>query len=362
MRHFEKRTQAQYIYLAKKLLSREKRHKIGAYLVMSMRKLANDKYEGHEQRFGSPWSALCAGGLTRQMWVLKKPFGNKRRGDKVFSKAKYEYMLSQGAEFRLVRFPKDNKTKEALSLMAERVSVIHHDCQFGFIHERDCVKSAERHSYAKSLYLLDFENAFDQVTHLEVENIFKEVFLVNEVEANKLADLCCYNGHLYQGNPMAPALFNIRALECAERLDRLMKANGGVCTIYADDVTISHPWWGHFSKGFQRTILRIIHECGLEVNEKKCKLARVSPRKIGHYDITGLAIDFDEIGLPYVRPLKRKQTLKKARFIDYLRSIGIEYSLELTKNGDRKDLMQVARGLYIWGYRRGELEKPQLTL
>ena len=358
----EKRKEALHIKQAMKLLPREQRHHIGAVLVSILREMSNSKYKGHEARFASPWSALCAGGFTRQMWVFKKPFGTYKRGDKVMNKAKYEHLLSLGASFRQVRFPKDKIVKKGLKKMAKEIAVIHHDIQFGFVPQRDCVESATRHAYAQSVYLLDFENAFDQVTQSEVKEIFEKVFLVNRVEAGMLSELCCYKGHLYQGNPLAPALFNIRALECVDRLDRLAKANGAICTVYADDVTISSAWWSHFSKGFQKTVIRIIHECGLEVNEKKCKVAKVSPRKIGHYDITGLTIDFDEAtGIPYVRPLKRRRTLRKAQYLHYLGTVTDGFSCELSKDGARKDLACVEAGLRNWAKRKGELGKPQLT-
>ena len=84
----EKRKEALYIKQAMKLLPREQRHHIGAVLVSILREMSNSKYKGHEARFASPWSALCAGGFTRQMWVFKKPFGAYKRGDKVMNKAK----------------------------------------------------------------------------------------------------------------------------------------------------------------------------------------------------------------------------------------------------------------------------------
>lgn len=353
----------QHIRIARKMLTREQRHGMGAALVSIYREVAQARYQGHEKRFQSPHSALCAGGLTRQMWVLKRPFGNMRRGDKVLRRALHDHMVEQGAEFRSIRFPKDAAVKAALAKMARVIAPLHHDVQYGFVPQRDCVQSAALHGNARTVYLIDFENAFDQVRQVEVEQILEKVFLVNRQDSARIAQLCCHEGHLYQGNPMAPALFNVRALWCADRLARLCEANGAVCTIYADDVTISHARWSHFSKGFQRTALRIVRECGLSVNGSKCKVAQVSPRKIGHYDITGLTVDFDPAtGSPYVRPLHRRRVLSKAQYMRYLQSQGILFSSETAKDGTLKDLEAVESGLRNWAKRKGKPPGTQLAL
>lgn len=365
MPHFDKvvRHSDQHIRIARKMLTREQRHGMGAALVSIYRDVAQARYQGHEERFQSPFSALCAGGLTRQMWVLKRPFGNMRRGDKVLRRALRDHMAEQGAEFRSIRFPKDAAVKAALAKMARVIAPLHHDVQFGFVPQRDCVQSAALHGNARTVYLIDFENAFDQVGQVEVEQILEKVFLVNRQDSVHIAQLCCHDGHLYQGNPMAPALFNVRALWCVDRLARLCEANGAVCTVYADDVTISHARWSHFSKGFQRTALRIIRECGLSVNDSKCKVAQVSPRKIGHYDITGLTVDFDPAtGRPYVRPLHRRRVLSKAQYLKYLQSQGILFSSETAKDGTLKDLEAVESGLRNWAKRKGKPPGTQLAL
>ena len=154
---------------------------------------------------------------------------------------------------------------------------------------------------------------------------------------------------------MAPVLFNIRALWMVERLHRLCEANRCVLSVYADDITISSERWDHFSHGFRKTVYRIIRECGLKVNPSKCKVRAVSPRKIGHHDITGLTVDYDpDTGVPYVRPLHRRLVLKKADYLKRVRESGAEFSNELARDGARKQLCMVENGLRLWAQRKGE--------
>lgn len=351
-----------HIRYAQQQFPRELRHSIGAKMVRILRTLLDEVDSQRSPRYGSAMSSLHAGGLTREMWVLKKPFRGMRRGEKVASRKRFEALEREGAEFRRVRFPRNPSVKRALSKMAKWMADVHHDDQFGFVPSRDCVGSAQRHAYARTVFLLDIENAFDQISQREVEEILHRVFLINRREAGQIAILSCHNFRLYQGSPIAPVIFNIRAMWMTERLHRLARSTGMNLSVYADDLTLSHNQWRYMGRGLQRTVYRIIRECGLKVNEGKCKVCQVSPLKIGHYDITGLTVDFDENGLPYVRPLHRKRTWDKAEYIGYLRAKGIIFSNELTKKGERKELTMVEKGLRGWAERRGSPTEPQLML
>lgn len=348
-----------HIQIARRLASPSERWSMGAAMVNEMRELLARPYPS---RYASPWAALEAGGLVRTFWVAKRPAGGLRRGHKVFSKAARTHYEAMGATFREVRCPKRKCVKDALKRMARRIE-IHHEAQYGFVSQRDCIQSAERHANARTVYMLDIENAFDQIGEAEVVEMLRKVYRLKHAWAREIARLCCVDGHLYQGNPMAPALFNVRALWMAERLSRLCQSVGAQVTIYADDITISHARWGHFSKGFQRTVRRIISECGLKVNPEKCKVRRVSPLKVGSFDITGLAIDYDALGIPHVRPMHRRRTRKKANYLRRLEAQGIERTRELAKDGSYKSIRAVADGLENWAEKTSEpRENPQLTL
>lgn len=361
-----------HVVVANRLLSRSERWAMGAMLVNRLQRLADERTRALKGK-SKGMAAINKGGLTRRFWVVKKPGDSGlRKGSKVFSRALHDELEAKGATFRNITTPAYKSEREALSDMAKAIGSLHHPAQYGFVPQRDCVESAARHVNAKTLFLLDFENAFDQVTKAEVEDILHRVFLINARTARNIAELCVttYEGedplrkHLYQGNPMPPALFNVRALWAVERLSRLCDKHGLTLTVYADDVCISSDTWDHFTKGFQRTVYRIIRECGLQVNEAKCKVVRVDARKLGHYDITGLTVDFDpETGVPYVRPLHRRRVLKKADHIAFLRSRGIELSLEERKDGGLKSLEDVERGLRLWAERQPDSgDYPQVRL
>lgn len=301
-------------------------------------------------------AALKRGGTVRSMWVCKDSVAGHRRGDKVLNRALKEHLEGQGMRFREVSYPADRRVKASLARMAKALAPFHHQSQYGFVPKRDCVLSASRHKFAKTVYLLDIENAFDQISEWELHDILTKGFLLNSRDAWAVCTISCKDGHLYQGSPIAPAVFNIRALWMVERLERLCQATGCMLSVYADDLTISSETWDHFSSGFRKTVLRIIRECGLKVNEAKCKVRRIDPRRIGSCDITGLAVDYDpDTGVPFVRPLHKRQVIRKANYIQYLRvHRGIEFSNELARDGTLKDLAAVEDGLRGWAKRKGQ--------
>lgn len=349
-----------HIPTAKQLMSRNARWAIGALLHNELHRFLSEKESGQVKGL----AALRRGGLVKTMWVLKNDVPGMHRGEQVHRRAMKEHLEAEcGARFRTVRFPREKAARRTLKRMARAMSPLHHPVQFGFVPKRDCVQSAAQHADARTVYLLDIENAFDQVTQGEVVEILRRVFILNHLDALMISEMTCHKGRLYQGSPIAPAIFNIRAMWMCERLGRLCRANGCTVTVYADDITISTPHWGHFSQGFQRTVRRIIRECGLVVNADKCKVRAVSPRKIGHYDITGLTVDFDEVyGTPYVRPLHRKRTEKKAAFFERLHEMGITTSRERARDGAEKGCLMIAQGLRCWAERSEKPPDRQLSL
>lgn len=359
---------------ANRLLPRTQRWVCGAAIVNAYDRLVDARQKANKGKVHG-WAALNRGGLTRRFWVVKRPGDSGlRKGAKVFRKRLVRELEARGATFRNITTPSNQDIRDALSTMARFVAEVHHPDQYGFVAQRDCVESAAKHVNARTLFLVDIENAFDQVTRPEVEDILHRVFLIKRAKARLISELCVttYEGedplakHLYQGNPMAPALFNVRALRAVERLHRLCAGHGLTLTVYADDICISSDTWDHFTKRFQRAVYAIIRECGLRVNPDKCKVVRVDARKVGHYDITGLTVDFDpHTGVPYVRPLHRRRVLAKARYISYLRSRGIELSLEERRDGGYKSLVDVERGLTLWAERQpdpGEYPQARLPL
>lgn len=348
--------------VAKGICSEGERWHMGAQLVTILRNLLEARERAHKG-YAKGMAALRRGGTVRTMWVAKNEACGLRRGSKVTRRSDMMDLAGSGVRFREVHYPSNPDLKKALKEMAQVISGLHHQVQYGFVPKRDCVASAHQHRFARVVLLLDIQDAFDQVTEAQVVMILRKVFRINRLEAEWIAELCCYNGHLYQGNPMAPVLFNLRALWLAERLLRLCQANGLALTMYADDICISSNSWEYVSRRFIRTVRRICSECGLEVNADKVKVHRVSPYKTGSFDITGLVIDWDEEERPYVRPIHRKRTYKLADYLEYLRMRGIEQSRELNKLGQPKSLAMVENGLRLWAERKSEpFEDEQLAI
>jgi len=299
-----------------------------------------------------PFISLHRGGLTKSFHVVKEAEGY-RRGEKILDPELAQRIMEEGGRLRPIRCPRSSLVHNALKAMAQAID-LHHEAQFGFIKDRNCVEGAFLHRKAKSVLTIDILDAFEQVTEREVRYILKHILDVNRIMATMIADLTCYQGRLYQGSPLAPALFNIRSLHAAERLTRLAAANGLICTIYADDITISSDKWSYFTRSFIKTVIRILAEEGLRVNKDKIHVTHQDPRTVGLTDITGLTIDYDDNGQPFVRPIHRGKYTKKAAYLKYLYdTYGIEYSRECARDGTDKALVSVYQGLQNWS----EVEK-----
>lgn len=298
------------------------------------------------RQWDRPYRRLFMGGVTSHFWVVKQAPG-LRKGAKVFRPADAEQILEAGGRLRNIRTPRNRDLRDALK-QAARYLVVHHPIQYGFVEGRNCAQAASVHANARVVLTMDIESAFEQVTEDDVVDILHRLYDLNLDSARKMAEVSCWHRRLYQGSPIAPAMFNARAYSAAVRLEALARANGLKVTMYADDLCISSDRWTHFSKGFQKTVIRILAEEGLVVNPRKTRITRPSSRNVGSTVITGLTIDYDDVGA-LVRPAHRGRFAAKAGYLDWLiNARGIEWSRELARDGERKRLACVVSGLLNW--------------
>lgn len=299
-----------WIVLARSLMPRSQRHAVGSGLVDMLRAIEADKYRGHERHYSSPWAATLAGGFSRRVWMLDRPFRKIPRGTVVTLASKARWLEEAGAELVEVRYPKDRALYRALKSKAQGMREVRLPEQFGVTTRRDAYARARAHSRAKVAMLVRLsDDSIDMTTH-EVAEIFSKVFLVNKDEASKLSELCTYQGRLYRGCPLSRQLVGIRTLTCVRRLSSLCDSVGAKFTDFGGEFLITHDFWGYFSAGFKKTVARIVHECGLELAPDGLICSRISPRGTEPEALTGLTIDFDVLGWPYVRPLKRARQLR----------------------------------------------------
>lgn len=315
MKEYARRTQPvvmndDWVTLARSLMPRSQRHAVGSGFVDMLREIEAAKYRGHERHYTSPWAATLAGGQSREVWMLEKPFRKIPKGTVVTLASKAAWMEEAGAKLARVRYPKDRAFYKALRARVPGMRDLHLPEQYGALSRRETFTSVRGHSRANVVMVVRLSEGSVDLPIREVKMIFEKVFLVNRRESSKLGELCTCQGRLYRGNPLARQFVEIRTCACVKRLSALCASVGAKMTDYGAEILITHEFWDYFSAGFKKTVTRIVHESGLELAPDGLECSRVSPRGIEPKAVTGVTVDFDVLGWPYVRPLKRARQMR----------------------------------------------------
>jgi hypothetical protein len=119
--------------------------------------------------------------------------------------------------------------------------------------------------------------------------------------APTLARLCCYTPEpeawdgvvLPQGAPTSPAISNLVCRRLDARLEGLVRANQGVYTRYADDLTFSFKEQAPDLGRFRWWVDQVCHQEGFFVNQAKYRVIRASQRQL----VTGIVVN-EELRIP----------------------------------------------------------------
>lgn len=283
---------------------------------------------------------------TQRFWVAKRDLGNIHRGQKIFSNKKRIKYEAQGGKVREITCYK----KETRKAMRELIVAldIPTKWQHGFTRNRDIftqfeelTKFALRRNFKVSVVSLDLENAFNQLTEEQIFCIFRFIFKLNKNQSTKLASVCCINGHLFQGNTIAPLLFNIWFSRLYAMIDKMQYRNM-LLTNYADDITLI-TLYPSISWKFLRFITKLIRTAGFKINRAKTKI-----RNGINMEATGLQYRFDCWGNWKVMPRSLGRLNNNLRLWDHMETLGIENTLRMNKEGKMISVSEMKRGLNNW--------------
>ena len=188
-----------------------------------------------------------------------------------------------------------------------------HDAAVGFRINRSVKTGAARHLGYKVILTMDISNFFNsikmpwvhrilnlcayralnvkQTIHpMEIDNTAD---FIQIIDANYLAQICCYKNQLPQGAPTSPAIANLYAMQMDSRLKALSDAHDLIYTRYADDMTFSHADPKYDIGRLIKTIEAIVKEHSLKLNHKKTRILRPHRRM----NVTGVVIN-DKLGVP----------------------------------------------------------------
>ncbi|MCU8085437.1 retron Ec67 family RNA-directed DNA polymerase/endonuclease [Shewanella sp. SM23] len=185
-----------------------------------------------------------------------------------------------------------NKSKSKKSTLAH-----------GFVRDKSIITNAEMHKNKNNVLNIDLEDFFGSFNFGRVSGFFirNRNFLLNEVVATTIAQICCHNDELPQGSPCSPVITNLIAHSLDIRLASLAKKYSCTYTRYADDITFSTRKnsfpveimaqdEGEYIPG--RRLIGEIVRSGFRLNHNKTRIQFKDSRQ----DVTGLIVN-NKIGI-----------------------------------------------------------------
>lgn len=180
--------------------------------------------------------------------------------------------------------------------------ILEHACSFrscvhGFILNKNIVSNAEIHCKKTFVFNIDLLDFFPSINFGRVRGMFiKPPYSFPTSVATVLAQICCYKNQLPQGAPTSPIISNMICAKMDGELQRLAGKYRCDYTRYADDITFSTfnttftPQLCRHENSIPKTsvvgdeLLKIIHNNGFKINDKKVRLQYTSCRQ----SVTGL--------------------------------------------------------------------------
>ncbi|OUS49977.1 Retron-type reverse transcriptase [Shewanella baltica] len=175
---------------------------------------------------------------------------------------------------------------------------VNNSLSHGFVRERSIITNAEMHKNKKNVLNIDLENFFGSFNFGRVSGFFikNNSFLLEEVIATTIAQICCFNNELPQGSPCSPVITNLITHSLDIRLASLAKKYSCTYTRYVDDITFSTRKSTfpiqimNFEDGEYLPSQRLLHEItrsGFNINNSKTRIQFKDSRQ----DVTGLIVN-----------------------------------------------------------------------
>lgn len=197
---------------------------------------------------------------------------DKTTKQKLFTADQIAQAQRSNHKLREIIYLKDiavRKTMNYIAKLVERLS--NNEKQIGF-RSRKGIHNLREHIGCDTrtrVMLLDLENAFCQITAKEVFYFWHITLSIKREIAEKLTQSMTIDGHLYQGHPVSPILFNFLSNKMINELNEISSMLKAVS--YADDITLVAD--GKFNHKITSRIYQCIIENGFCVNKEKTHFA-----------------------------------------------------------------------------------------
>lgn len=235
--------------------------------------------------------------------VFHEFYIRKDTKERIFDKSEAKRIAKSGIKIRTIKHY-DKKFNQVLSNISKRID-FEQENFFGFkkkTHIGNAMYEVVKNPELAKIKV-DLSNAFEQINKNWSLYILKLVFNMGKEEALLLNKWLNPEGHLFQGNPLSPSLFNVAISPFVRNLSKYFK-----CKVisYADDITILKE--GTISKKAIQAIAKIAEQCQLVCNKEKTKICR------NRCNFLGLQF----IKNQKVVSIKHKKLKKKVHKLDYV--------------------------------------------
>ncbi|MBQ9318121.1 MAG: RNA-directed DNA polymerase [Bacilli bacterium] len=189
------------------------------------------------------------------------------------------------------------------------------------------------HRGHKYILKLDIHNFFENISYVDIFNIYKEYGFSNAL-CSLLAHLTTYNDYLPQGAPTSPYLSNLVLRNFDYKVGKWCEKQNINYTRYSDDMTFS---MNEYNKDLIRFIRINLFKQGLELNNEKICLIHHSQQQ----KITGIVVN-DKIQVDSKYRKKIRQELY------YINKYGLDEHLERNKTKDKKKYLKILYGKILF--------------
>jgi len=209
-----------------------------------------------------------------------------------------EPSAAEASQYRPIDLPAD-KLKNAQKRIEQYLSRIEIPANvYSPTKGRSYIDNAAAHKGAAAIYSMDIESYFPNTNRSKIIDYFMRFMLCPEDVAVMIADIVMKDDGLPQGSPCSPILAYFANQKMWKEITLLVKESDCICTIYADDLTISGKV---VPKKLVYEVQQIIRKHGMSVNPKKDKSSYKKPNKI-----TGVIVHDGKLLLPNEGHLKLK--------------------------------------------------------
>ena len=178
--------------------------------------------------------------------------------------------------------------------------------------------NAKVHKGYKYILKLDISNFFDNVSFVDIFNIYKEYGFSRSL-CGLLTSLTTYDDHLPQGAPTSPYLSNLVLREFDLKVGNWCRERNINYTRYSDDMTFS---MNEYNKELVKFVRKNLYRYGLELNNSKiCLVSNSSKQKI-----TGIVVNEKvQTDIKYRKKIRQEMYyINKYGLDEHLKRINIE--------------------------------------